>query len=157
MTLTYLSLGGNLNNPELTLPLAIETLKKHPWATLVANSSYYLSAPIDAIGNDYINCAICIKWQTDAVSLLETCLKIEKQFGRERSSKNAPRTLDIDILLFGEKQFNEINLCIPHPQLTRRAFVLIPLLEINPDISIPGKGKAKDFLITVRNQVISKI
>lgn len=157
MIIAYLGLGGNIGNSKQTLDFAIKVLNKHPLAKLIAISSYYLSAPINATGNDYINCVIKIEWKSSATQLLKTCLKIEKEFGRERSIKNAPRTLDVDILLFGNQKIEEKNLCIPHKEITNRAFVLLPLTELDSEIEIPEKGQAKNFLQEVSNQVIQKL
>lgn len=152
----YLGLGGNLGNPQNTIILAIKSFSNHPLMRLISISSYYRSAPINATGDEYINCVVKIGWQSDEIQLLETCLNIEKEFGRERSFKNAPRTLDIDILLFSQRQIEKNNLSIPHPELTNRAFVLLPLIELDPEINIPGKGKAKNFLHQVSNQIITR-
>lgn len=157
MTTAYLGFGGNLGDPEQTITLAIVMLSNNPLVHILSISSYYCSEPIDAPGKDYINAVVYIEWQSTASKLLETCLSIEKIFGRQRSTKNAPRTLDIDILIFGEKKINFDHLIIPHPNMTTRSFVLMPLLEINPDITIPGKGPAKDFLKKLKPQKICKI
>jgi 2-amino-4-hydroxy-6-hydroxymethyldihydropteridine diphosphokinase len=106
---------------------------------------------------DFVNAVAKIETDLTPQALLKALLQIEHQHGRERTYRNAPRTLDMDVLLYGDMQLHEHGLTIPHPQMHRRAFVLRPLLEISPDISIPGVGKAKRALEKCQDQVLSRI
>jgi 2-amino-4-hydroxy-6-hydroxymethyldihydropteridine diphosphokinase len=133
---------------------ALSTL---PQTELTAVSSLYASAPVDAGGDDYVNAVVLISTQLDADALLQALQKIEQDFGRERSVRNAPRTLDLDLLLYGQAQIASATLEVPHPRMTARAFVLLPLLELDPVINIPGKGAAASYLAGVADQIITPI
>jgi len=93
----------------------------------------------------------------DVRALLGLCQRVEHHFGRERPFRNAPRTLDIDILLYGEVTIAEPDLVVPHPRMTGRAFALVPLVEIDPELVIPGRGPASAFLAAVADQRIEKV
>jgi 2-amino-4-hydroxy-6-hydroxymethyldihydropteridine diphosphokinase len=157
MTLAYLGLGANLGDAKQTMQDAIADLARHPQLTVRAKSSFYRSAPVDAPGHDYTNCAIAIATALLPYELLALCATIEHRFGRRRPYPHAPRPLDIDIFLYGRLCFNEAKLVIPHPRLTQRAFALIPLLELDPDIDIPQYGRADTFLPSVLSQRIEKM
>jgi 2-amino-4-hydroxy-6-hydroxymethyldihydropteridine diphosphokinase len=124
---------------------------------VVSKSSLYRSAPVDAGGDDYFNAVARVETTFTAPQLLRICQYIENQFGRERPFRNAPRTLDLDVLMYGSASINEPDLVIPHPRVTQRAFVLVPLVELNPDLVIPGHGRAADFLPAVAGQRIEKV
>jgi 2-amino-4-hydroxy-6-hydroxymethyldihydropteridine diphosphokinase len=124
---------------------------------LSASSSLFASAPIDAGGADFVNAVARIDTGLAAETLLSELQKIEQAFGRERPFRNAPRTLDLDLLLYGQAQIQSSSLEVPHPRMTGRAFVLKPLLELDAAIHIPGKGQAKDFLADVQDQRIQVI
>jgi 2-amino-4-hydroxy-6-hydroxymethyldihydropteridine diphosphokinase len=156
LTRAYLGLGANLGDARQTLRDAVVCLAQQQAVTVQAKSSWYLSAPVDADGDDYYNCVVAIDTTLSAIELLELCLSIEKRFGRTRSYRNAPRVLDIDILLFGDKQIASTRLNVPHPRLTQRAFALAPLLELDAEIVIPGYGRAIDYLSQVSTQRIQK-
>jgi 2-amino-4-hydroxy-6-hydroxymethyldihydropteridine diphosphokinase len=115
------------------------------------------TAPIDSCGDDYINAVACIDTTLAATELLAALHAIELAHGRERPYRNAPRTLDLDILLYGAEQVDLPSLHVPHPRMCERAFVLAPLLEIAPDVVIPGHGPARQFLGGVAGQAISRI
>lgn len=128
----YIGLGANLGDPATALAGAVRHLGLHPGITVMAQSSYYRTAPIDSSGPDYTNAVVAIRTTLTAPHLL-TCLQgIEAAAGRERSYRNAPRTLDLDILLYGDAQVCSAALSIPHPRLWQRAFVVMPLSEIAP-------------------------
>ena len=93
----------------------------------------------------------------DAEALLQALHGIEQAHGRERPYRNAPRTLDLDLLLYGDRQIASATLTVPHPRMTERAFVLVPLLELAPNIAIPGHGPARDYAAGVANQGISRL
>lgn len=153
----YIGIGANLGNAQETVRRAIDRLSKLPESSLAQQSSLFRTAPIDAGGDDYVNAVACIKTQLDAHELLAQLQAIENEFGRERPYVNAPRTLDLDILLYGNLQIATESLVVPHPRLTQRAFALIPLLQIDPSIAIPGKGAAHQFAPAVAGQVIARI
>lgn len=151
---TYIGIGANLGQPEQNVKAAIAQLKQLPNSHLIAQSGLYRSAPQDADGDDYINAVVQIYTSLSAPELLIQLQSIETTFGRTRPYWHAPRTMDLDILLYGTEQIDSAILTIPHPHLTQRAFVLLPLLQINPDIHIPGLGAAQDFLPNVATQNI---
>lgn len=151
----YIGIGSNLGNSTEYVLSAISQLQQLPFITLVAKSSLYRSAPVNASGNDYINAVICIHTSLSPDILLEQLHQIENRHGRKRTYRNAPRTLDLDILLYDDFQMESVSLTLPHPRITERAFVLIPLLEINPEIMIPGKLPAQEYVESVQAQRIS--
>ncbi len=151
---TYIGIGANLGQPERNVNAAIAQLKQLPDSRLIAQSGLFRSAPQDADGDDYVNAVVQIHTTLSAPQLLTELQSIETTFGRTRPYWHAPRTMDLDILLYGTEQIDSAILTIPHPHLTQRAFVLLPLLQINPDIHIPGLGAAQDFLSNVAKQSI---
>lgn len=157
MTLAYLGLGANLGDARQTLKDAIVCVAQHASLTVVARSGFYRSAPVDADGDDFMNAVVAIDTSLAASRLLALCHAIEHHFGRERPFRNAPRTLDLDVLLFGDDVIDTPELTVPHPRMTQRAFVLIPLVEVSPDVIIPGLGRAADFIDAVADQRIEKV
>ncbi len=157
MALVYLGLGANLGDAQQTLRQAIDALAQEAKLSLYGISSLYRTQPIKAEGPDYYNCAVALDTQLSPRALLALCQTIEADFGRQRPYKNAPRTLDIDILLYDALSVNEEDLVIPHPRLTERAFVLVPLIELNLSIEIPQLGRADLFLTAVAEQRIEKV
>jgi 2-amino-4-hydroxy-6-hydroxymethyldihydropteridine diphosphokinase len=157
MTVAYLGLGANLGDARQTLKDAVVCLAQQHAITVLAKSSLYRTAPIDAGGDDYFNLAVKLETALPVRHLLALCHKIELHFGRERPYRNAPRTLDLDILLFGEHCIDEPDLTVPHPRLTERAFALVPLVEMEPSLIIPQRGRAQDFLDAVAAQRIEKV
>jgi 2-amino-4-hydroxy-6-hydroxymethyldihydropteridine diphosphokinase len=136
---------------------AILQLGRLSLSTLVAQSSLFRTAPVDADGDDYINAVARIDTQLPAPQLLNELQAVEQAFGRERPYQNAPRTLDLDILLYGDEIIASNALTVPHPRLTQRAFALIPLLQLDPLITIPEQGPAHQFVPQVAGQTIQKI
>ena len=157
MTVAYLGLGANLGDARQTLKDAVVCLAQQHTITVLGKSSLYRTAPIDAGGNDYLNLAVKLETTLGVRHLLALCHKIEHHFGRERPFRNAPRTLDIDILLFGDQRIDDADLIVPHPRLAERAFVLVPLVEIDPALEIPGLGRADAFLPAVAGQRIEMV
>ncbi|QCP50943.1 2-amino-4-hydroxy-6-hydroxymethyldihydropteridine diphosphokinase [Trinickia violacea] len=157
MTVAYLGLGANLGDARQTLKDAVVCLAQQHTITVLGKSSLYRTAPIDAGGDDYFNLAVKLETTLGAHHLLALCHKIEQHFGRERPFRNAPRTLDIDILIYGDACIDEPELIVPHPRLTERAFVLVPLVEIDPALEIPRLGRADAFLPAVDGQRIEKV
>ncbi|WP_028202032.1 2-amino-4-hydroxy-6-hydroxymethyldihydropteridine diphosphokinase [Paraburkholderia nodosa] len=157
MTVAWLGVGANLGDARQTLKDAVVCLAQQHTLTVVAKSSLYRTAPIDAGGDDYYNCVVKIETSLDVHALLALCQRVEHHFGRERPFRNAPRTLDIDILLYGDATIDETHLVVPHPRMTGRAFALVPLVEIDPELVIPGLGPASAFLAAVADQRIEKV
>jgi len=157
MTVAYLGLGANLGDARQTLKDAVVCLAQQHTITVLAKSSFYRTAPIDAGGDDYLNLVVKLDTSMAVRHLLALCHKIEHHFGRERPFRNAPRTLDIDILLYGEHAIDEPDLIVPHPRMTERAFVMVPLVEIEPTLIIPQRGRADAFLAAVADQRIEKM
>jgi 2-amino-4-hydroxy-6-hydroxymethyldihydropteridine diphosphokinase len=157
MTVAWLGIGANLGDARQTLKDAVVCLAQQHTLTVLAKSSLYRTAPIDAGGDDYFNCVVKVDTRLDARELLALCQRIEHHFGRERPFRNAPRTLDVDILLFGDDIIETPDLVVPHPRMTARAFVLVPALEIDPELVIPGHGAARAFLAAVADQRIEHV
>lgn len=153
----YIGIGANLGDARANVLEAIARLARLPGAQLVAASPSYRTAPIDSSGDDYINAVARISTSLPAEELLQALHDIEAAHGRERPYRNAPRTLDLDLLLYGEEQIATATLSVPHPRITERAFVLVPLLALAPAIEIPGRGPARDHLASVADQAISQL
>ncbi|TCS36799.1 2-amino-4-hydroxy-6-hydroxymethyldihydropteridine diphosphokinase [Paucimonas lemoignei] len=153
----YIGIGANLGDARKQVEEAIAALNKLPQTRLLAQSSLFRTAPVDAAGDDYINAVASIKTGLSAQDLLEQLQALEQAAGRERPYRNAPRTLDLDILLYGDQIIATPTLTVPHPRLTQRAFALIPLIQIAPFIAIPGHGPAHQFAPQVADQAIGKI
>ena len=154
----FVALGSNLGEPQATVRAALAALESLPRSTLVAASSLYLSAPVGLRNQpDFINAAAALDTQLAADALLEELFAIEARFGRKRAFHHAPRTLDLDLLLYGDETRRTARLTLPHPRMHERAFVLLPLLEIAPDIVIPGRGPARDLMAACREQKLAKL
>jgi len=137
---------------------AFAALARLPQTRLTAQSACYRSAPLGyAKQPDFINAVARIETGLTPHDLLQSLLGIEHTFGRVRDFRNAPRTLDLDLLLYGDLIFHEPGLTLPHPRMHERAFVLLPLAEIAPDCMIPGKGRAADWLARASHQAITRV
>lgn len=137
----YVGLGANLGADLLaTLTRAAQGLAALPHTRLVALSSAWRSAPVDAGGPDFLNAVAALDTTLAPIELLDALQAIEQAHGRERPYRNAPRTLDLDLLLYGEKILDTPRLTLPHPRLGERAFVLRPLLELAPDLAALATG-----------------
>lgn len=130
----YVALGANLGDAAASVLEAIESIGALPDTAVTRRSSLYRSAPVDSSGPDYINAVVEIATRLDAPQLLSRLQGIETAAGRERAYRNAPRTLDLDILLFGRARIDSARLQVPHPRMYERAFVLVPLAEIAPHL-----------------------
>lgn len=157
MTLAFIGIGANLGDARQAIKDAIVCLAQQVGITVLARSSLYRTAPVDAGGDDYYNAVVKVQTSFTAAQLLRICHHIEDQFGRERPFRNAPRTLDLDLLVFGNEQCDDEHLTVPHPRVTERAFTLVPLVELDAELSIPGRGRAADFLASVASQRIEKV
>ena len=153
----YIGLGANLGDPQEALREAIEALAALPCSVLRASSSIYRTAPIDAIGPDFLNAVVQLDTRLAPHVLLAALQQIEQVHGRERPYRNAPRTLDLDLLLYGDQVIDTPTLTVPHPRLHERAFVLRPLVEIAPALSIPGRGPVADLLAPLAGQRIDRL
>lgn len=147
MTRVYLGLGSNLDSPLENLRSARVAIANEPRIDEISFSSFYQSPPMaDMNQPDYINAVMAVETDFPAPELLATMQKIESQHGRIRSQRWGARTLDIDILLFGEEIVDLPDLKIPHYGMAERAFVLQPLFEIAPDLKIPLLGKLAELV-----------
>lgn len=132
MVAAYIALGANLGAAQQAVTAAVKRLKSLPQTRLVRCSSLYRSAPLDAGGPDFINAVAEVDTTLTAPDLLAHLQALELDAGRERPYRNAPRTLDLDLLLYGEARIDSPALTVPHPRMNERAFVLLPLAEIAP-------------------------
>ncbi len=154
----FVAFGANLGDPAEAFALAQERLDALPGTRVVAQSALYRSAPIGVEGQpDYINAVIALDTTMAPRALLDMLLAIEHEGGRTRAFHMAPRTMDLDLLLYGEHVIDEPGLQVPHPRMHLRAFTLLPLAEIAPDTQIPGIGKVAELLPTVADQAIERI
>jgi 2-amino-4-hydroxy-6-hydroxymethyldihydropteridine diphosphokinase len=147
----YVGLGANIGDAQQAVQNASAELANLPLTEWVAGSSLYQSSPVDAQGPDFVNAVVHLKTRLNAIDLLHACQAIENRAGRERPYLNAPRTLDIDILLFGVAHIQSQELLIPHPRMRDRAFVLQPLSEIAPQLVLAAD------LCQVAGQSIEKL
>ena len=157
-TQAFIGLGANLGDPREQVRRAVAALGALPRTRLLASSSLYRSAPV-GVGPqpDYVNAVAKVETALSARELLEELLTAEARAGRERPAPGAPRTLDLDLLLYGDAVIDEPGLVVPHPRMHERAFVLLPLAEIAADISIARKGSVKTLLAACRGQSIERI
>lgn len=148
--IAYIGLGSNLEDSRQHILSALIELGRIHATRLAARSSLYRSAAIGPPGQpDYVNAAAALFTELEPHELLDELQAIEHRHGRQRTLRWGPRTLDLDLLLFGERQVDSTRLTVPHPQMHLRAFVLVPLLEIAPRIQIPGHGAAADLLADI--------
>ncbi|MGX5914943.1 2-amino-4-hydroxy-6-hydroxymethyldihydropteridine diphosphokinase [Aliidiomarina sp. Khilg15.8] len=138
MTLVYLGLGANLDNPLRQLQAAVQAIQVHPALKLLACSSFYGSKPMGPQDQpDYVNAVACVQSELAPLPLLDTLQRIENEAGRVREQRWGPRTLDIDILLIDDQVIDAPRLQVPHPGIGEREFVLHPLYEIAPHLILP--------------------
>ena len=158
--IAFVGLGGNLGDAVATLRSAVQALAGLPETRVLQVSSLYRT-PAWGLQQqaDFINGAALLETRLEARELLEALLGVERDFGREREagSRWGPRTLDLDLLLYGDAVIGEPGLQVPHPHLHERAFALVPLLEIAPDILIPGQGRARDALSSLDISAIESL
>ena len=154
----YVALGSNLGDPLATVQSAFEALRLLPETELAAASSLYRSAPIGLRNQpDFINAVAALDTRLAAEALLGELFAIESRFGRRRDYHHAPRTLDLDLLLHGDETRATPRLALPHPRMHERAFVLLPLLELDPGIDIPGRGPAGALMQACLAQRLTKL
>jgi 2-amino-4-hydroxy-6-hydroxymethyldihydropteridine diphosphokinase len=158
LTLAFVALGANLGAPVQTVNAAIAALDAIPASKRVAVSSLYRTAPVGLKHQpDFINAVAALETELTPEALLDELFVIEQRFGRQRSVKNAPRTLDLDLLLHDDNVFETPTLVLPHPRMHLRAFVLAPLAEIAPAIIIPGHGAVGPLLAACADQHVEKL
>ena len=158
MTVAYIGIGSNLGDPARQVAQAFAELDRMPHSRVVKRSSLYRSAPVGyADQPDFINAVAQLETGLPAERLLDELQQIEARHGRERSFPGAPRTLDLDLLLFEKLDMKTERLTVPHPRMHERAFVLKPLYEVAPHASIPGAGTVKECLEKTKKQKAERI
>lgn len=158
MTSAYVGLGANLGDPRAQLLSAFEALDRIAGTRVTARSSLYRSAPLGyADQPQYLNAVARLDTALQPEALLAHLQEIERSLGRERSFRDAPRTIDLDLLLYGTGRIDAPALAVPHPRMHERAFVLLPLLELDPAAVIPGRGSAIELLRACAAQAVERI
>ncbi|WP_079504214.1 2-amino-4-hydroxy-6-hydroxymethyldihydropteridine diphosphokinase [Mesobacillus jeotgali] len=147
----YIALGSNVGDRFGYLTQAIILLESHEMITVVNTSSVYETDPVGYTDQDqFLNMAIQVETNLSPFELLDTCLRIELKLGRKRQIKWGPRTLDLDILLYNQENIETEKLTIPHPRMSERAFVILPLLEMDPSITLPTmREPLKNCLLSI--------
>jgi len=154
----FIGLGSNLHEPAEQVLRAMQAIGELPGVRVVARSGLFSSAPVGFLAQpDFVNAVVKIETSLQPLTLLEALLALEQENGRTREFQNAPRTLDLDVLLYDDLQHHEHGLTIPHPQMHKRAFVLQPLLEVAPECVIPGIGKASAAMEQCRDQQLQRM
>ena len=142
MNKAYIGLGTNMGDREANLRDALLELGAMPEIEIVSLSSIYETDPVGYIDQgNFLNLVVCVHTELDAQSLLTACMEIEQKLGRKREIRWGPRTIDLDILLYNQENIVTKNLIVPHPRMLERAFVIIPLVEIDKDIVLPNMEK----------------
>ncbi len=161
MTPALIGIGANLGDPRARIAAAFDALAALPDSALLRSSSVYRTAPVGKTDQpDFYNAAALIQTTLAPRALLDALLAIELTQGRERSLPviaNAPRTLDLDLLLYDDQVIAEPGLAVPHPRMHERRFVLDPLVEITPYCVIPGRGPASDWLAKSLDQRVERL
>ena len=156
--IAYIALGSNLEHPAAQVQAGFAALAALAGASLTMQSSLYRSAPVGyADQPDFINAVAAVETTLAPRDLLDRLLEIELGHGRVRSFPNAPRTLDLDLLLYGDLQVRDPGLTVPHPRMHERAFVLVPLAEIEPQCVIPGRGAVSALLNAVDGSSVTRL
>ena len=150
-----IALGSNLAEPARQVRAALSALEAHPQIQIEKTSSLYVTAPVGYDNQpDFVNAVCSVRTSLDGVSLLAVLNRIEADFGRERTFRNAPRTLDLDIIDFDGISSNDPHLTLPHPRAHERSFVMKPLAEILPDFVLSGHGRAADLAAALGDEGI---
>ena len=156
--LTYIGLGSNLKGPKVQIEKALTTLSEAKDIALLSVSSFYRSKPLlDMPGPNYLNVVCKIETDLSAIDLLNFCQEIEENQHRVRKVKWGSRTIDLDILLYGDQILATKRLTIPHPEMINRAFVLLPLSEIEPGLKLPLLGPLKELLEGIESSDVEKL
>ncbi len=159
MSVAYVGVGGNRENPRKVVSAAIDALGRCEGMTLAARSSLYSSAPQDYLDQeDFVNAVARVETSLKPVEVLDTLQTLEARMGRRRDGPRfGPRLIDLDLLLYDDLRCCSERLELPHPRMHRRRFVLQPLVEIDPDAEIPGKGRADTLLAACASQRVTRI
>ena len=155
--IAYVGLGANLGDARAALASAQADLAALPDTTLLRVSSVWRTAPIESSGPDYLNAVVELRTALAPLALLHRLQAIELAHGRERPYRNAPRTLDLDLLVVEGLTLDTPELTLPHPRAHERAFVLAPLAELAPALMMPGRGRVSDLLATTTDQPIERL
>ena len=158
MASAYVGIGANLDDPAARVRDAFVELAALPGTRLVRRSSLYRTQPQGyAAQPDFVNAVAALDTELAPAELLDRLQAIETKAGRRRSFPNAPRTLDLDLLLYDAQRIDQPGLVVPHPRMHERAFVLVPLVEIAPEVRIPGAGRARDCLARIAGQIVERL
>ena len=144
----FLGLGSNLGDRLANLQAAVDALQAEPGLRVAASSRVWETTPVGGPPQpDYLNAVVRIETDLSARDLLDVARRVESRLGRIRKERWGARTIDVDVLLFDEEQIDEPDLVVPHPRMTERAFVLLPLLELEPDPMLPDGTRLKDVRV----------
>ncbi|MVW77374.1 2-amino-4-hydroxy-6-hydroxymethyldihydropteridine diphosphokinase [Bordetella sp. 02P26C-1] len=152
----YIGLGANLGDAVTTLHTVLKELRGSPGVLYCEPSRFYRTAPVEATGPDYINAVAALDTSLAPLELLDLLQALETRHGRQRPYPNAPRTLDLDLLLHGDTQMDSPRLILPHPRMHERAFVLAPLHELAPDLVL-RQGPVSQLLAGLSDQWVQQL
>ncbi len=156
--LAFIGLGSNLEEPREQINTALSSLDDVSEIEVLKTSSFYQSKPLLGMtGPDYLNVVCKIETKLSALDLLSKCQQIENKQHRVREIRWGSRTIDLDILLYGDEVISTKDLSVPHPEMIKRNFVLLPLFEIEPELELPGFGKLKELVRKVDSSSITKL
>lgn len=154
----FVALGSNLEDPQHQVLRALAELDSLPETRVIAKSALYRTAPVGYDNQpDFINAAAEVSTTLEPVALLRALLALETAHGRERPFPNAPRVLDLDLLLYDDLELHDPELTLPHPRLHERGFVLFPLADIAADVNVPGQGRVRDLLRSLPDQGVERL
>lgn len=154
----FVALGSNLEDPQHQVLRALAELDSLPETRVIAKSALYRTAPVGYDNQpDFINAAAEVSTTLEPLALLRALLALETAHGRERPFPNAPRVLDLDLLMYDEMQLHDPELTLPHPRLHERGFVLFPLADIAADVTVPGQGCVRDLLRSLPDQGVERL
>jgi len=154
----HIGLGSNLDDPVRHVRQALKEVARLPYTRLLAHSSLYRTAPVGKLDQpDFINAVAMLDTRLPPRELLQELLALEARHGRVRGEPNSPRTLDLDLLLLGDRVIREPGLEVPHARMHQRAFVLLPLAEVSPHARIPGRGSVSELAAPLADQAVIRI
>ena len=157
-TRAFVGIGANLDDPKANVRRAIEVLGNAADIRVMTTSSLYRTAPVGRLDQpEFVNAVVELQTRLDPGALLDKLLSIETEFGRERSTPNAPRVIDLDLLIYDDQYCETEHLTLPHPRMSERAFVLVPLVEIAADISVGALGTAEALLAAISTDGVERI
>jgi len=158
MTVAYVGMGANVGEPRSQLIAAWDAMAQLPGTRTIARSSFYRTAPLGYENQpDFLNCVAKLETTLEPRALLSQLQGIERDLGRRRAFRNAPRTMDLDLLLYGDQAIDTPDLVVPHPRMHERAFVLEPLAELDPGAVIPGRGSAAELRGKCAGQRVERV